>query len=94
MPGRGLYAGVAYVVPTGVGSCRQFHTFLQNDPAATAGGGAPPVTSSSSSKSFKSMLTDLQTFWHGNRPTWMQHMLSHVLIDADIAIQARVDYNR
>jgi len=40
------------------------------------------------------MLTDLQTFWRGNRPAWMQHMFSHVLIDADIAIQARVDYNR
>jgi hypothetical protein len=80
------HAGVAYVVPTGVGTVRQFHTFLQNDP--------PPSSSSSSSSSAPVSLQGLGVWLQGNKPTWMQHMFSHVLIDADIAIQARVDYNR
>lgn len=85
-------------MPTGVGTCRQFHTFLQNDAAETAAAAAglplPANTSSSSNKSLQARLGELQVWLRGNKPTWMQHMFAHVLIDADIAIQARVDYNR
>jgi hypothetical protein len=74
-------------VPTGVGSCRQFHTFLQT-------GAALAPCSSSNSKPKQSPLLALQMWMRSLKPTWMQHMFTHVLIDADIAIQARVDYNR
>lgn len=91
----GTRAGVAYVVPTGVGSCRQFHTFLQTSSSAAAGA-APdrPGDQQPSSKPQQSPLSQLQAWLRSKRPTWMPHMFSHVLIDADIAIQARVDYNR
>jgi hypothetical protein len=75
------HAGVAYVVPTGIGTTRQFHTFLQTDPDAPPAAGA-------------GWLSRLKGWFAGNKPTWAQHMSAHVLLDADAAIQARVDTNR
>lgn len=72
---------MAYVVPTAVGRCKQFHASLQTDPDAPPPAGSSP-------------LAQLRGWLAAAKPTWMQHMFSHVLIDADIAIQACVDANR
>lgn len=87
-----MLAGLAYVVPTAVGRCRRFHTGLQTKSAlqAAAAGSSSnttlPLTLPNVRMWVKSKVNQL-------KPTWMQHMFSHVL-DADIAIQARVNYNR
>lgn len=90
------------MVPTGVSSCRQFHAFLQKAPAAvppppptsTAAGSSAQAASPSRVNPLAAWVAGLQVWLRGNKPTWMQHMFSHVLIDADLAIQSRVDLNR
>jgi hypothetical protein len=113
-----LGAGVAYVVPTGVGSCRQLHAFLQKPQAAAAAAEIGAITSQQQQqqrqqqpsqvakeaaakssgggpiKSLGAWAAGVQVWLNGNKPAWMHHMFSHVLIDADLAIQSRVDYNR
>jgi hypothetical protein len=74
-------------VPTGVGSCRQFQCFLQT-------GAALAASSSNNSGPKQSPLSALPVWISSLKPTWMHHMFSHMLMDADIAIQSRVDYNR
>ena len=103
-------------MPTGVGSCRQFHAFLQKPPPAAAAAATattiqqaqqqqqPPaqVAKEAAAKSsdggpikaLGAWVAGVQVWVNGNKPAWMHHMFSHVLIDADLAIQSRVDYNR
>jgi hypothetical protein len=88
----GTSAGVAYVVPTGVGTCRQYHAFLvPQAPAKQAAG-----NSSSSRRVLpKPMLMGrLQMLLRVMRPVWAWHMFSHMLVDADLAMQRCVDINR
>jgi hypothetical protein len=77
------------VVPTGVGTCRQFNTGVQ-----TAAGLTAAAAPRSGSKSLQSMLSDLKMWARSNMPMWMLHMFSHQVFDADIAIQSGVDRNR
>eukprot|EP00879_Flechtneria_rotunda_P006778 GHRR01007122.1.p1 GENE.GHRR01007122.1~~GHRR01007122.1.p1 ORF type:complete len:354 (+),score=130.62 GHRR01007122.1:1783-2844(+) len=140
-----FFIGVAYVVPTGIGTCRQFHTSL--DPAlrvmpppptsfnstnsssndarhgaanaaaastasSSSGNGASTVTSSNfvptsnsatapKSNSSSSRLAPKPGLWKSLvtsitplRPRWFLHLEAHLLIDADAAIQSKVDINR
>ncbi|KAF6251516.1 hypothetical protein COO60DRAFT_608956 [Scenedesmus sp. NREL 46B-D3] len=92
-------AGVAYVVPTGVGTCRQFHAFLAvpSTAAAAAKQEASGGSSSSSSRPAQpkpTLIGRLQMLLRAVRPTWAWHMFSHLLVDADVAMQRCVDINR
>lgn len=77
------------MVPTGFGTCRHYHTGVQ-----TAAGLAAAAAASSGSKSLQSRLSELKMWARSKQPKWVLHMFSHMVFDADIAIQARVDYNR
>lgn len=79
-----LFAGIAYVVPTGPGTCRQIHAFGRSPAAAST---APPRPASGGLGRLRALLVS-------RRPAWMKHLESHVLLDADIATQRRVDANR
>lgn len=87
--GARLAAGIAYIVPTGVGTCRHFHTGVQ-----TAAGMAAAEAVGCGSKSLQTRLSELKMWANSKKPRWMLHMFSHMVFDADIAIQSRVDYNR
>eukprot|EP00775_Hariotina_reticulata_P012888 gene12888-13014_t len=105
-----MFAGVAYVTPTGPGTCRQFHTFLQppqpltnHSSTASSSSGNHAANSSASKPDDKgrrfSPNTASQSAWQAAlrrllRPTWRSHLASHVLLDADIVTQYGVDVNR
>uniref|UniRef100_A0A383V820 Rieske domain-containing protein n=1 Tax=Tetradesmus obliquus TaxID=3088 RepID=A0A383V820_TETOB len=86
----GVSAGVAYIVPTGVGTTRQYHAFLTPQPAkrtASNSSGRPVVPP-------RTLKGRLQALLRAVRPVWAWHMFSHLLVDADLAMQRSVDINR
>lgn len=134
-------AGLAYVVPTGVGTVRQFHTFISADKtlleqqqpqlllqqqskdheagnfgqsrssgqdSAPAAAGSSTTSSSSNSTVGSSakvsspsakppklpLMLRLFLLYQKLRPAWMHHLQGHLLVDADLAIQSRIDINR
>lgn len=105
-----MFAGVAYVSPTGPGTCRQFHTFLQapqpptNHSSTASDSSGNHAANSSMSKAddkgqrFSRTTAPLSAWWAALRrlltPTWRSHLASHVLLDADIVTQYGVDVNR
>lgn len=86
----GVSAGVAYIVPTGIGTTRQYHAFLTPQPAkrtASNSSGRPVVPP-------RTLKGQLQALLRAVRPVWAWHMFSHLLVDADLAMQRSVDINR
>ncbi len=115
------HVGVVYVIPTGVGTCRQMHTyfdvkFSRQSPAAAAAPSAtqmpehqlmqprhqreqqPAAAPSTLAKAWQLLQRRFFMLWlklqAAMTPGWMHHHLSHTVVDADIAMQSRVDANR